>query len=352
MCSLPRLHGARDHDHRRHYATRRLSAPDAGGFQDVSRAAMRVLHARHGHERPRPRSAPAACDRGRDPRTGLEGNLCRCTGYQNIVKAVLPWPPGPWRPEEAAMNAVRGSLIGQLRRAQGGLSLPRRALGSTRTTSSLPGQSYGYFLRSPHAHARIRAIDAAAARAAPGVLAVFTGADLAGIGGLPCGWLIKSIDGSPMKEPQAPGPRGRQGAPCRRAGRARGCRDSTAEAKAAAALIEVDYEVLPAVVDTRIGRGGTAPPSTTRRPTMSATRGRSATKRRGRRGFRQRGACHQAQLRQQSPDSERDRAARRQRRALTGGRLLHAVRDEPEPARRAPADDCVRARHFPSTRCG
>ena len=43
---------------------------------------------------------------------------------------------------------------------------------------SLPGQAYAYVLRSPHAHARIRSIDTAAARAMPGVLAVLTGADV------------------------------------------------------------------------------------------------------------------------------------------------------------------------------
>ena len=70
----------------------------------------------------------------------------------------------------------------------------------------LPGQTYGVFLRSPHAHARIRSIDLAAAKAAPGVHAIFTGEDLAAakVGGLPCGWLIHSKDGSPMKEPAHP----------------------------------------------------------------------------------------------------------------------------------------------------
>src|SRR4051812_6372849 len=43
---------------------------------------------------------------------------------------------------------------------------------------SLPGQAYAYVLRSPHAHARIRGIDTAAARGMPGVLAVLTGADV------------------------------------------------------------------------------------------------------------------------------------------------------------------------------
>src|SRR5437868_13065596 len=66
-----------------------------------------------------------------------------------------------------------------------------------------PGQLQAYLLRSPHAHAEIAAIDAAKAQAAPGVAAVFTGADLQ-IGGLPCGWLITSKDGSPMNEPPRP----------------------------------------------------------------------------------------------------------------------------------------------------
>jgi carbon-monoxide dehydrogenase large subunit len=70
----------------------------------------------------------------------------------------------------------------------------------------LPGQTYGVFLRSPHAHARINSIDLSAALAAPGVLKIFTGADLAEakVGGLPCGWLIHSKDGTPMKEPAHP----------------------------------------------------------------------------------------------------------------------------------------------------
>ena len=63
------------------------------------------------------------------------------------------------------------------------------------------GQCYAYFLRSPHAHARINSIDSKAAAAMPGVLAVLTGAELAAdkIGNLICGWMITSKDGSQMK---------------------------------------------------------------------------------------------------------------------------------------------------------
>src|SRR5438034_8030325 len=69
-----------------------------------------------------------------------------------------------------------------------------------------PGQLHAFILRSPHANARLGAIDTKEAASAPGVAAIFTGADMAadGIGGLPCGWLINSKDGSPMKEPPHP----------------------------------------------------------------------------------------------------------------------------------------------------
>ena len=58
-------------------------------------------------------------------------------------------------------------------------------------------QTFAYFLRSPHSHAKIVKVDKTAALQAPGVVAIFTGEDLAAdkIGGLPCGWLIHNIDG-------------------------------------------------------------------------------------------------------------------------------------------------------------
>src|SRR5918996_1404269 len=64
-----------------------------------------------------------------------------------------------------------------------------------------PGQAYAVFVRSPHAHAKINGIDGSKALAAPGVLAVLTGDDVAkaGWGGLICGWMVKSRDGSDMK---------------------------------------------------------------------------------------------------------------------------------------------------------
>jgi carbon-monoxide dehydrogenase large subunit len=69
-----------------------------------------------------------------------------------------------------------------------------------------PGQLHAYVKRSDRPHAKINSIDTAAASTATGVVAVFTGADMAKeeIGGLPCGWQIHNKDGSPMAEPPHP----------------------------------------------------------------------------------------------------------------------------------------------------
>ena len=113
------------------------------------------------------------------------------------------------------------------------------------------GQVQAYFLRSPHAHAKIKSIDTREAMRKPGVIAVFTGDDIAAdkVGGLICGWMIHSKDGTPMKA----GPH-----PALAQGKVRYVGDHVAvviaetlgEAKDAAEAIRVDYEVLPAEVDT------------------------------------------------------------------------------------------------------
>jgi aerobic carbon-monoxide dehydrogenase large subunit len=124
---------------------------------------------------------------------------------------------------------------------------------------ALPRQSYAAFLRSPHAHAKIRSISADKAKASAGVIAVYTGADLAAakVGGLPCGWLITDVNGQPMKEP--PYPALAQGK-VRHVGErvAVVIAETAAQARDAAELIDVDYEVLPAVTDSTKARGGPA----------------------------------------------------------------------------------------------
>lgn len=119
--------------------------------------------------------------------------------------------------------------------------------------------THAVFVRSPHAHARIVRVDKTAAAAAPGVIAVFDGDDVAadGVNGLPCGWLITSTDGQPMKEPPHP---------VLAHGKARYVGDHVAmviaetleQARNAAELVEVEYEPLDAVVDVRDAKNGPA----------------------------------------------------------------------------------------------
>jgi carbon-monoxide dehydrogenase large subunit len=116
---------------------------------------------------------------------------------------------------------------------------------------NLHGQTYAYFVRSPHAHAEIKKIDAKKALKEPGVISVLTGDDIAAdsLGGLICGWMIHSKDGSPMKA----GPH-----PLLAQGRVRHVGDpvavvianTLAQARAAAEKVVVTYKTLPAVVHT------------------------------------------------------------------------------------------------------
>ena len=115
-----------------------------------------------------------------------------------------------------------------------------------------PGQLYAYILRADRPHARIGGIDTAAAAKAPGVAAVFTGADMQAesIGGLPCGWQIHNKDGTPMAEPPHP---------VLAVGKVRHVGDPVVvviaetrqQAKDAAEQITVAYEDLPAVATLR-----------------------------------------------------------------------------------------------------
>src|SRR6266568_9646968 len=115
----------------------------------------------------------------------------------------------------------------------------------------LPGMVFGYVLRSPHAHARIRSIDVTQAKAAPGVLAVLTGADWQASGwrDLPSAAGNRRRDGSPAYRPRFP---------ALVKDRVRWVGDYVAfvvaltkdQAADAAELIAVDYEPLPAIVST------------------------------------------------------------------------------------------------------
>src|SRR6516165_1018499 len=123
-----------------------------------------------------------------------------------------------------------------------------------------PGQAYANFLRSPHAHATIKLIDAKAAAKMPGVLAVLTGADLAAdkIGHLICGWMIHSKDGSPMK--MAPHPALASGKVCHVGDPlAVVVGETLAQAHDAAEKIAIQYDALPAVTDPAVAQKAGAP---------------------------------------------------------------------------------------------
>ena len=111
----------------------------------------------------------------------------------------------------------------------------------------IPGLLHAAIVRSPHAHAKIKGIDASAALAMPGVVAVYTGADLAadGVGGLPCGFNPPGIKTAPH--------------PALAIGKVRHVGDGVAVviaedrylAQDAADAVQVDYEPLPAVIDAK-----------------------------------------------------------------------------------------------------
>ena len=115
---------------------------------------------------------------------------------------------------------------------------------------NLYGQTYVHFLRSDVAHGRLNKVDTAAAAAMPGVVRIFTGADFAGVGGLPCGWQVTDKHGQPMQEP---------GHPVLAQGKVRHVGDPIAaivaetyeQARDAAEAIVLDIEELPAVIDMK-----------------------------------------------------------------------------------------------------
>ncbi|MEX0923344.1 MAG: xanthine dehydrogenase family protein molybdopterin-binding subunit [Rhodovibrionaceae bacterium] len=144
--------------------------------------------------------------------------------------------------------------MGQFGAGQGLRRLEDRRLltGAGRYTDDvvLPGQAYGAVVRSPFAHARLGKIDSAEAKVAPGVLAVYTAAELAedGVGDIPCLAPMKGKGGAPTKLPPHPVlARGE----VHHVGDAVAfvVAETQAQAEEAAELVMVDYDDLPAVVD-------------------------------------------------------------------------------------------------------
>ena len=115
---------------------------------------------------------------------------------------------------------------------------------------NLRGQAYVHFLRSDVAHGTLNSVDTSEAAGMPGVVRIFTGADFAEVGGLPCGWQVTDRHGEAMQEP---------GHPVLAQGKVRHVGDpiaavvaeSAEQARDAAEAIEVDIDELPAVIDMK-----------------------------------------------------------------------------------------------------
>ncbi len=122
----------------------------------------------------------------------------------------------------------------------------------------LPGMLHAYIIRSPYAHANILSIDTSEATSMEGVVAIYTGKDLAGVNGVPCGWQINFKNGDTMKEPPHP---------LIVADKVRHQGDSVAiviaetreQARDAADAVEIEYEELPAVVNAKAATEAGAP---------------------------------------------------------------------------------------------
>ena len=209
-----------------------------------------------------------------------------------------------------------------------------------------PGQLHAFIRRSDRPHAKINGIDTAAAAKAPGVVAVFTGADMAAdnIGGLPCGWQIHNKDGSPMAEPPHP---------VLAVGKVRHVGDPVAvviaetkqAAKDAAELIVIDYQDLPAAATLRDALAPGAALVHDDVPGNICYDWHIGDKAVVDARVRRRREGGEARSDQQPADPERDGAARRDRRVRRQQRRLHALHHQPEPACDPAADGRLRAAH-------
>ncbi len=179
----------------------------------------------------------------RQPRRPFAGRAGQRLGLADSIAQT-----GPDRPNLQTLNIGKGMKFGigqPVRRTED----IRFITGHGRYTDDIhfEGETHAAFVRSPHAHAKIRSVDTAAAAAAPGVVAVLTQADVeaAGAGPMPPAIPLKNRDGSMNKAPEKP-LLAKDKAIFAGEAVAMVVAETEAQAKDAAEMVEVDYEMLDA----------------------------------------------------------------------------------------------------------
>jgi carbon-monoxide dehydrogenase large subunit len=184
---------------------------------------------------------------------------CRCGWRALFDDFHRNHPKSPGMDDRTTENALSLTKFGigqPVRRSED----PALVRGEGRYTDDTQrtGQTYAMMVRSSVAHGLIRGIDTAAAKAMPGVLAVYTAADLTGYGGLKCNLPLKSRDGSPIRYTPRPALAGDK---VRFVGDPVACvvAETIAQAKDGAEAVVLDIEPLPAVVSARAAAQAGAP---------------------------------------------------------------------------------------------
>jgi xanthine dehydrogenase molybdenum-binding subunit len=194
-------------------------------------------------------------DPGRDEiARALDGHLCRCTGYTQIVEAVERMATA-WRGGEIPAPARDGGVGAPLARYQG----LAQALGERPYVADMQreGLLHGALVLSTHARARVLRVDTAKAAALPGVRAVVTAADVPGerwYGLLYDDWPGFVALGEEVR--------------CVGDVLAAVAADDARTARAAAALVDVEYEPLPPVLDPEAALAPGAPPVNPKHPNL------------------------------------------------------------------------------------
>ena len=164
---------------------RRADAAPAGVLRPP-RAPVRLLHARDADERDGAARAEPARRREDEIRKAIQGNICRCTGYVNIVEAIKAAASGSDARPRRRRRSRSSSSRARRSRASSGTNVPRKedkrlvqGEGVFFDDVKRHGMGYVHFVRSPYAHAKIVSIDVSKALELDGVYGTLTGDEVA-----------------------------------------------------------------------------------------------------------------------------------------------------------------------------